>query len=95
MSAFQKRVIVACREILYGSTVTYGGLAELAGSPGAARAVGSTMRTNRFPIIVPCHRVVGADSLGGFSASRGVETKKRLLNMERGVNVGSQRSLFE
>ena len=95
MSPFQKRVIDECRIIPYGSTVTYGRLASRAGSQGAARAVGSTMRTNRFPIIVPCHRVIGANSLGGFSASRGIETKQLLLNLEGAGKVDGQRSLFD
>lgn len=87
MSAFQKRVTDACREIPYGSVVTYGRLAEIAGSPGAARATGTTMRTNRFPIVVPCHRVVAANGLGGYSASGGVTTKTRLLTMERNTQL--------
>ena len=82
MTPFQKQVIRTCREIPYGETLTYGELAVKAGSPGGARAVGTTMRTNRFPIIVPCHRVVGANGLGGFSASQGVQTKRRLLEIE-------------
>jgi methylated-DNA-[protein]-cysteine S-methyltransferase len=95
MSPFQTRVIEACRGIPYGFTLTYGQLAASAGSPGAARAVGSIMRTNRFPIIVPCHRVIGQNNLGGFSASRGVETKRRLLKMERAIDSAGQRLLFE
>lgn len=80
---FQMRVIAATRRVKYGKTVTYGGLAELAGNPGAARAVGSVMASNRIPIIVPCHRVVAsADKLGGYSAPRGVQLKQQLLDME-------------
>ena len=95
MSPFQKRVCDACRQIPYGSVVTYGKLAEMAGSPGAARAIGTTMSTNRFPIVVPCHRVVAARGLGGFSASGGVATKAQLLTLERSDTVASQRILFE
>ena len=85
MTPFQRKVITACRKIPFGNTVTYGELAESIGSPGAARAVGSTMRTNRFPVVVPCHRVVGASGLGGYSASQGVETKRRLLSIENAI----------
>ena len=94
MTPFQNRVINACRDIPYGSTVTYGQLAKSAGSPGAARAVGSAMRKNRFPIIVPCHRVVGENSLGGFSASRGVDTKKLLLKMEGAINASENQMML-
>ena len=83
LSPFQRSVVIQCRRIARGKTVTYGELAELAGSPGAARAVGSVMSSNRVPIVVPCHRVVGAcGSLGGYSSPRGLEMKKELLKME-------------
>jgi methylated-DNA-[protein]-cysteine S-methyltransferase len=83
LSAFQGRVVKNCRRIGRGRVKTYGELAAAAGSPGAARAVGNVMATNRFPIIVPCHRVVGsAGSLGGFSARDGIRMKRRMLEME-------------
>lgn len=83
LSAFQKRVVQKCRRIAKGRTQTYGELAELAGSPGAARAVGNVMSRNRFPIVVPCHRVVGsAGSLGGFSAPQGTSLKRQMLALE-------------
>jgi methylated-DNA-[protein]-cysteine S-methyltransferase len=83
MTGFQRRVVRLCRMIPYGQTKTYGQLAALAGAPGAARAVGNVMRTNRVPILVPCHRVVGCGgSLGGFSAPDGITMKRRLLAME-------------
>jgi methylated-DNA-[protein]-cysteine S-methyltransferase len=83
LSAFQQRVVQACRAIGRGKVRTYGELAGAAGSPGAARAVGNVMSSNRYPIIVPCHRVVGsAGSLGGFSARDGINTKRRMLEME-------------
>lgn len=83
-SAFQREVIAACRAIPYGDTRTYGQLAQLAGSPRAARAVGNIMASNRTPLVVPCHRVVpgGARKLGAYSAGEGVRTKLRLLEME-------------
>jgi methylated-DNA-[protein]-cysteine S-methyltransferase len=83
LSSFQSSVVKACRKISRGKVRTYGELAAAAGSPGAARAVGSVMAKNRFPIIVPCHRVVGAaGSLGGFSARDGVNMKRRMLELE-------------
>lgn len=82
-STFQHLVTGLCRLIPFGSTRTYGQLAAQAGSSGAARAVGSVMAANRFPLIVPCHRVVPANgSLGGFSAPEGPVMKQRLLDRE-------------
>ena len=83
LSPFQRKVVDHCRRIAAGKTRTYGELADLAGYPGAARAVGSVMSRNRYPIIVPCHRVVGsAGSLGGFSAPQGISLKERMLTLE-------------
>ncbi len=79
---FRQRVVQACREIPRGETISYGELAKRAGSPGAARAAGGVMARNRFPLIVPCHRVVAANSIGGFSAPDGVSLKRRLLAAE-------------
>ena len=80
---FERRVVALCRRIPFGGTLTYGQLAAQAGSPRAARAVGNVMRSNRCPLVVPCHRVVPATSgLGGYSAGEGVRTKLRLLEME-------------
>ena len=82
-TAFQRRVIEGCRRIPLGETRTYGELAELAGSPRAARAVGNCMRTNRIPLLVPCHRVVGSGgSMRGYSAGEGIRMKLRLLELE-------------
>ncbi len=80
---FQRRIFDRCRRIGWGETATYGSLAESAGRPGAARAVGSTMAKNPTPIIIPCHRVVGVSGLGGYSAPGGTRTKQRLLDLER------------
>jgi methylated-DNA-[protein]-cysteine S-methyltransferase len=83
LSTFQRRVVKACRAIPAGERRTYGQLAAAAGSPGAARAVGSVMAKNRVPLIVPCHRVVASGGkLGGFSAPRGLAMKRRLLELE-------------
>lgn len=88
MTAFQERVVMELRKVPYGHTLTYGELAARAGSPKAARAVGSVMSQNRIPLIIPCHRVVGsAGHPGGFSAPRGVAFKKQLLALEaKGVS---------
>ncbi|MCE9604118.1 MAG: methylated-DNA--[protein]-cysteine S-methyltransferase [Planctomycetia bacterium] len=79
------RISVAqwCRRIPPGVTVTYGQLAAAAGRPAAAWAVGNVMRTNRVPLIIPCHHVVaGTGKLHGYSAAGGLATKRRLLDME-------------
>ena len=83
LTAFQRKVVARCRQIHRGKTRSYGELAASVGAPGAARAVGSVMAKNRFPIIIPCHRVVGAGkSLGGFSAPDGLDMKRRMLALE-------------
>ena len=86
---FQQRVLQALKRVGYGQTLTYAELAAAAGSPRAARAVGTVMASNRVPLIIPCHRVVAAAGrLGGFSAPRGVELKRYLLRMEAGETLG-------
>lgn len=83
LTPFATRVMAKCRKLAWGRVVTYTELARLAGRPGAARAVGNVMANNRYPLVVPCHRVVGASGhLGGFSAPGGLDTKRRLLTME-------------
>ena len=80
---FRRGVTEACRRIPYGATVTYGELAAQVGAPRAARAVGNVMRTNRWPLVVPCHRVVASSGqLGGYSAPSGLTMKQRLLQLE-------------
>lgn len=82
-TTFQRKVIQACRRIPWGATVTYGELALRAGYPGAARAVGNCMANNRIPLVIPCHRVLGADGrLHGYSGLGGLATKRRLLMLE-------------
>lgn len=80
-SAFQRTVWSLTRAIPYGETRSYAWVARQIGSPGALRAVGGALARNRFPIIVPCHRVIASDGgLGGFSGGLGM--KKRLLALE-------------
>lgn len=82
---FQRRVIAIVRRIPRGRVATYGDVAELAGAPRAARAVGTVMRECRDPS-VPCHRVIGAGgALGGFGGS--LQLKRDRLRAE-GVEVG-------
>ncbi len=80
---FFRKVWQAAMKIPPGEVRTYGQLARMAGSPRAARAVGGAMAANPFPLIVPCHRVVGASHVGGFSAPGGVHLKETLLAWER------------
>ncbi len=83
LTPFGARVIKQCQKLGWGQVRTYAQLAKLAGRPGAARAVGNVMANNRFPIVVPCHRVVGSGGgLGGYSAPGGLTTKQRLLHAE-------------
>lgn len=82
---FQRAVADVLRALPRGELVTYGELAALAGHPGAQRAAGTFCARNRFPIFVPCHRVVAADGLGSYG-SLGAEYKRRLLALE-GVHV--------
>ena len=79
---FRSEVWLATREVPWGKTFSYAGLAERMGrSPGAARAVGQALGANPIPIIIPCHRILAADgSLGGFSA--GLDWKRQLLRLE-------------
>lgn len=78
---FQLRVWEALRSIPYGEAISYKRLAELAGSPGASRAVGGANGRNPVPIVVPCHRVIAANGdLGGFSS--GLDRKRALLALE-------------
>ncbi|HET6818854.1 MAG TPA: methylated-DNA--[protein]-cysteine S-methyltransferase [Mycobacteriales bacterium] len=80
---FDQQVYAVARALPRGVTTTYGELARAVGAPGAAQAVGQVMGHNRFPLVVPCHRVVAAGGgNGGFSAPGGVDTKLRLLALE-------------
>lgn len=82
-SAFGRAVLLACHRLAYGEKMTYGQLAQAAGHPGAARAVGQIMARNRLPLIIPCHRIIAAGHQpGGFSAPGGVSTKQKMLALE-------------
>jgi len=84
LSGFTKQVLTACRDVRFGETISYGGLAERVGRPGAARAAGRVMANNPLPLIIPCHRVTYSNGgMGGFGAIGGVKLKKRMLELER------------
>jgi methylated-DNA-[protein]-cysteine S-methyltransferase len=87
---FQRQAWHALREIPYGETVSYGEQARRIGQPDAARAVGAANGQNPIAVIVPCHRVIGADgSLTGFGG--GLERKRLLLDLEADVASGTLR----
>ena len=91
-TSFQQSVWKALQGIPYGRTTTYGELARRIGRPDAARAVGAANGSNPLPVIVPCHRVIGADgSLTGYG--EGLPIKQGLLEMEARV-AGGQERLF-
>jgi len=84
---FQAAVLRYTAAIPYGVVAGYGQVAAAIGSPRAARAVGGALHINRTPVVVPCHRVVGADGrLVGFGG--GLERKKALLNLEADNSTG-------
>lgn len=83
VSAFQQKVLRHCYKIKPACTMTYGELADKVGSPGAARAVGGAMAKNRWPLLIPCHRVVGSNGkMTGYSGVGGIDTKQKLLALE-------------
>jgi methylated-DNA-[protein]-cysteine S-methyltransferase len=92
---FHRRVWEAILKIPPGRTTTYGELARSLGDPGAAQAVGQALGRNPIPVIIPCHRVLGANGWrGGFTAPGGVDTKTRLLLLE-GVDIRPPPDLFD
>ena len=83
---FEKSVYALARGIAPGETRTYGEIARALGDVALSRQVGQALGNNPFPIIVPCHRVVGAGgTMTGFSAPGGTETKRRLLKIEGAI----------
>ncbi|RKX22226.1 MAG: cysteine methyltransferase [Candidatus Zixiibacteriota bacterium] len=77
---FRKKALTEISKIPYGKTKTYGEIAKAIGNPKASRAVGSANATNKIPIIIPCHRVLASNGLGGYGG--GLEMKKKLLKIE-------------
>jgi methylated-DNA-[protein]-cysteine S-methyltransferase len=89
VAPFHEDVLRELARVPYGRTDTYGHLAALVGRPKAARAVGTVMNRNPIPIVLPCHRIVGANgSLTGYAG--GLDTKRRLLQLE-GVTPDADR----
>ena len=87
---FTRLVLEVLQTVPFGATVTYGELAQRAGAPRAARAVGRALAVNPLPIVIPCHRVVAANGhLGGYSGGAGPATKAWLLAFEAGNRQSS------
>lgn len=85
LTQFQREVLEEVRKIPYGETVTYRELACRVGRERAARAVGSAVAKNPYPIIIPCHRVISSSGIGGFcgeTCGEKVELKRQMLEME-------------
>ncbi|HEX4484294.1 MAG TPA: methylated-DNA--[protein]-cysteine S-methyltransferase [Solirubrobacteraceae bacterium] len=94
IGSFRRRVYAATRAIAAGATAGYGEIARAIGAPEEARAVGTALGENPFPIIVPCHRVLAANgALHGFSAPGGIATKRRMLEIECAPGF-TQQALF-
>lgn len=85
IGGFHRKVLQATVRIPYGETASYGEIAAVAGSPGAARAAGTALSRNPIGLIVPCHRVIRADgSTGGYGrGEKGTRLKQALLDLER------------
>ncbi len=83
ITPFTCTVLETTRYINYGQTCYYHDIAGIIGKPQASRAVGQALARNPWPLIVPCHRVVGVHGLGGFSAPGGSDTKQALLEWEK------------
>ena len=95
VDSFAAEVYAATRAIPPGETLTYGDIALQLGNKRFAQNVGKALGRNPLPIIVPCHRVIGANGkLTGFSAYGGVETKLRMLEIE-GARIGRTQDLFD
>jgi methylated-DNA-[protein]-cysteine S-methyltransferase len=85
---FRRDIYAAARNLHYGETTTYGGLAEKAGRKGLFRETGSALGANPIPLVIPCHRILAAGGkIGGFSATGGSNMKEKMLVLE-GVRVG-------
>jgi methylated-DNA-[protein]-cysteine S-methyltransferase len=85
-TAYRRRVWQALRDIPHGATRSYAEIARVAG--GAARSVGQANAANPIPILIPCHRVLASDGIGGYSGGDGLDTKRYLLALEHQAGSG-------
>ena len=91
--SFLGLVLTACRNVGFGRTISYSGLAKKTGRPAAARAVGGALAKNPLPLIIPCHRIICSDGkIGGFSAAGGKDLKAKLLKHEQAALVDCKSS---
>lgn len=91
IAGFNLKAYAELLKIAYGETTTYGAIARTLGDLALARAVGTAMGQNRIPLIIPCHRVLGANGKPvGFSAPGGVTSKMRLLALEHAASPTGQ-----
>jgi methylated-DNA-[protein]-cysteine S-methyltransferase len=88
-SVYRRRVWQALCDIPFGATRNYAEIARVAG--GAARSVGQANAANPIPIVIPCHRVLASDGIGGYSGGEGLATKRFLLDLERRNGTGPAR----
>ena len=86
LTAFQQEVFRELRNIPWGKTISYGELARRIKNKNYSRAVAGALRRNPYPIVIPCHRVVGFREVGGYSAGDGKNTKLQLLKLEGNKN---------
>lgn len=84
---FQHLLLEALMAIPFGETRTYGEIARMLDEPSEAQAVGQACGANPIPILIPCHRVLGAGGLGGYSGAGGIETKVALLRHEGAASL--------
>ncbi len=92
-SSFLGSVLTACRNVGFGRTISYSGLAKKTGRPPAARAVGGALAQNSLPLIIPCHRIIRSDGkIGGFSAIGGKDLKAKMLKHEQAVLIEGKSS---
>ena len=95
LGRFDRDVYRAARRVLPGDTSTYGAIATAIGRPAEARSVGQSLARNPFPIVVPCHRILAAGGrTGGFSGAGGVDTKLKMLTIER-ARITDEPGLFD
>ena len=90
---FYEEIYQKVIEIEPGTTLSYKDIAELSGNPNSSRAIGSAMRKNRFPLLIPCHRVIKSDgNIGEYSGANGTASKQKLINWE--INSAQTLSRF-